>query len=134
MIHDSLEQGLGIIAACIPTLKPLFHSTRSAKKSSHRLDGELSPHRLLNKPTPSPLLARTVHATAETHQTEIGPKSLIQTGEVGLESSNGRRDNVEAGIVKTVEISHEETVDSVPGPIWFAVSHPQDEGTNFGHA
>ena len=132
-MYDSLEQDIGIVAACIPAINPLFHSKRAAKNSAHQLEDQRPLHKNSNKSTPSSLLARTDHESAETHQTEIGPKSLIQTGQVCLESLDGRGGNVEVGIVKRVEISHERTVDSVPG-IWFAVSHPQDDGTDFGQA
>ena len=133
VIHNSLEQDVGILAASSPAITPLFRSKGSAKKSARQLEDQRPLHRHLKKSTLSSFLARTAHESAETLQTETGPKSLIQTGEVGLESVNRRGGNVEAGIVKTVEISHESTVDSVPG-MWFAVSHPQDEGTNFGQA
>ena len=134
MMYDSLEQDIGIVAACIPAINPLFHARKATRKSAHQLEEQRPLHKPTNKSTPSSLLARTAQESAETHQTEIEPKSLVQTGEPGLVSLHRRGGDVEAGIVKTVEISHEETVDSVPGPIWFAVSHPQDDGTNFGHA
>ena len=133
MIHDSLEQGIGIIAACIPTLKPLFHSKRSAKKSAGQLEDQRPLHSHLNKSTPSSFLARNAHKSAGTYQVEIGPGSLIQTEEVGLESLDGKGGNVEIGLVKTVDISHERNPDSVPG-LWSALSHPQDDRTNFSQA
>ena len=132
-MYDSVEQDVGIVAACIPTITPLFRSKGSAKKPARQPEDQRPLHRHLKKSTLSSLLARTAHESSETHLTEIGPNSLNQRGEVGLESVNGRGGNVEAGIVKTVEISHERTVDSVPG-MWSAVSHPQDDGTNFGQA
>lgn len=131
--YDSLEQDIGIVAACIPAIIPLFRSKRAAKKSVGHLEDQRPLHNHSNKSTPCSVMACTAHKSAETYQTEIGPKSLIQTGEVGLESLDGRGSNVETGIVETVEISHERTVDSVPA-IWFAVSHPQNDATNSGQA
>ena len=134
MTYDSLEQNVAILAACSPAITPLFRSKGSAKKSARQLEDQRPLHRHLNKSTLSSLLARTAHESAETHQTEIGPRASIQTDEVGLKSLDGRGGSLETGLAKTVDVSHEETVDSVPGPIWFAVSHPQDDGTNFRHA
>lgn len=132
-MYDSVEQNVGIIAACIPTITPLFRSKESAKKPARQPEVQRPLHRHLKKSTPSSFLARTAHESSETHLTEIGPKSSIQNGDIGLESLHGSSGNVEAGIVKTVEISHERTVDSVPD-MWSTVSHPQDDGTNFGQA
>ena len=133
MMYDSLEQDIGIVVACIPAITPLFHSKRAAKKSAGQLEDQRPLHRHLNKSPLSSLLVRTAHESAETHQTEIGPRSSIQTVGVGLESLDGTGGNVETGLAKTVDVSHERTVDSVPS-IWFAVSHPQDNGTKLGHA
>lgn len=132
-MYDSLEQDIGIIAACIPAITPLFHSKRAAKKSAGQLEDHRPRHRHLNKSTPNSLLARTAPESAETRHTEIGPRSSIQTVGVGLESLDGTGGNVETGLAKTVDVSHERTVDSIPG-IWFAVSHPQDDGTDFSQA
>ena len=133
MIHDSLEQDLGVLAACIPAINPLFRSKRSATRSAGQLEDQRPLHRHLNKSTPSSSLARTAHTPAGTYQVEIGPGSLIQTEEVGLESLDRKGGNVEIGLVKTVDISHERNPDSVPGQ-WSALSHPQDDGTNFDQA
>ena len=132
-IYDSFEQNLGILAACIPTLRPLFSSKRSATKSARQLEDPRPLRKYLNKSTPSSLLACTAHDSGGTHQTEIGPRSLIQTDEVGLESLDGRDRNLDMSLTKTVDISNERTLDSVPG-VWSAVSHPQDHGTNLDQA
>ena len=134
MIYNSLEQDVGILAACSPAITPLFRSKGSAKTSARQLENKRPLHRHLNKWMPSSLLALTTHASAERHQTEIGPRSSIQTDEVGLKSLDGRGGDSETGLAKTVDVSHEEAVDSVPEPIWFTVSHPQDDGTNLSHA
>ena len=133
MIYDSLEQNIVILAACIPALRPLFRSKKPAKKSAPQLEDQRPLHRHLNKSTPCSLLARTVHESAGTHQNEIGPRSLDQKDEVGLESLDGRDGNVEIAPTKTVDISHERPLDHVPG-MWSAVSHPQDDETNFDQA
>ena len=128
MIYDSLEQNLGIIAACIPAIKPLFRSKRSAKNSARQVEDQRPLHRDLNESAPSPPLAHTAHDSAGTYQTEIERGLSIQRDEISLESLDGKGDNVEIGLPKTAHISHESTPDSVPG-MWSAVSHPQDDGT-----
>ena len=133
MIHDSLEQTIGITAACIPAIKPLFRSKRSAKNPARHLEDPRPLHRPLNKSMPSSLFARTADDSAGTHQTENKPNSLFHSDETGLEDVDGRGDNMEIGLPQTVHISHENTLDSVPG-MWSAVSHPKDDGTNFGQA
>ena len=132
MICDSLEQNLVILAACIPALRPLFRSKKSAKKSIPQLEDQRPLHRQLDKSTPSSSKARTTHESTGTYQVEIGPGPLIQTEDAGLESLD-RKGGVEIGLVKTVNISHERNPDSVPG-IWSAVSQPQDDGKTFYHA
>lgn len=129
MIYDSLEQDVGIIAACSPAMTPLFRSKGSAKKSAHELEDKRPIHRHLNKWASPSLLALTTHTSAERHQAEIGPRSSIQTDEVGLKSLDGRGGTSETGLAKTVDISHEGTVSFVPAT-WFSVSHSQDDGTN----
>ncbi len=132
-MYDSLEQDLGIIAACIPAINPIFRSKRSAKNSAGQLEDQRPLHSPLNKSTPSSSLAPTAHNSARTYQVKIGPGSLTQTEDVGLETMDRKGGNVEIGLVKTVDISHERNPDSVPG-IWSAVSHPQDDRTNFSQA
>lgn len=128
-----LEQDIGIVAACIPTLKPLFSSQRLAKNSARQLEDQRPLHSYLNKLTPSSAKARTAHESAGTYQVEFGPGSLIQREDVGPESLDRRGGTLEIGLVKTVDISHERNPDYVPG-IWSAVSHPQDDRTDCGQA
>ena len=82
---------------------------------------------------PSSSKARTADESAGTYQVEVGPGSLIQTEDVGPESQYRRGGTLDIGLVKTVDISHERNPDSVPG-IWSAVSHLQDDGTNYDQA
>ena len=132
IIYYSLEQDLGILAACIPAISPLFRSKRSAKNSARQLEDQRPLHDYLDKSTPSSSKARTTHKSTGTYQVEIGPGPLVQTEDAGLESLD-RKGGVEIGLVKTVNNSHERNPDSVPG-IWSAVSQPQDDGKTFYHA
>ena len=133
MIHDSLEQTIGITAACIPAIKPLFRSKRSAKNPARHLEDPRPLHRHLNISMPSSLFARTADDSAGTHQTENEPNSFFQSDEIGLESADGRSDNMEIGLPQTVHISHERILDSIPG-MWSAVSQPQDDRKASNHA
>ena len=131
--NDRLEQDLGVLAACIPAIRPLFRSNGSAKNSARQLEDQRPLRSYPDKATPSSSKARTAHESAETSQVEIGAGSLIRTEDVGPDSLDRKGGTVEIGLVQTVDISHERNPDSVPG-IWSAVSHPQDDGTDCGQA
>ena len=107
MLYDSLEQDLGILAACIPALKPLFRSKRSAKEPARQQEDQRPLHHQLNESKPSSLLARTGHDCTGTHGAATGPSSLDQEDEVGLERLDKRGGNLEIGLTKTVDITYE---------------------------
>ncbi|KAL2041850.1 hypothetical protein N7G274_005635 [Stereocaulon virgatum] len=135
-IASSLEQNIGIIAACLPTLKPLFGSsirwsrsrTGTGNKFTNSLGLERQPdedefhlHKMpRNEIIPLPIsVPNPTHAEITATKQRMGDQGcwisrMKSAEEASLESSNGRTSQM-GGITKTTEIYCESSHDSWRG-------------------